>query len=82
MRPKKGCKTDLVNQLGDPNPSPNPSPNIHELMYALHAMSQDPEPGQSLASCVPAQQLQKKLCVLEVARCVKCIKTSYSDRAD
>ena len=23
MRPKKGCKTNLVNQLGDPNPNPN-----------------------------------------------------------
>ena len=25
-RRKKGCKTDLVNQLGDPNPNPKPNP--------------------------------------------------------
>ena len=25
LRPKKGCKTDLVNQLGDPNPNPTPN---------------------------------------------------------
>ena len=25
LRPKKGCKTDLVNQLGDPKPNPNPN---------------------------------------------------------